>query len=269
MAKDLLPLPSETEDILAKYLKERDIRYRSDREIDAGVRAQAKRLREPRKYTPRARKPRPKPLLRPKLEEEVECETCGEKFWRATTAKTRFCSKTCAGVARRKVHSCNLCCAEFTRFDKDLVTKDGKTYCSEVCYEKFLESSIYSAKEFDKYYRELCRLRRRQSQEGPPPTPLQRRDLQSPTYCHHCIENEADCEARLGDRWMPICTHCEGFFAGKHDARVSYPMLDVREPWPIRGAVRRKPMLHEIERRGGKQTLNTGFMILTLDWVRS
>ena len=67
---------------------------------------------------------------------------------------------------------------------------------------------------------------------------------------------------------MPLCRGCKGFFSGRFDGDVDHPMLGVREQWPIGGVVKRKPMLHEIERRGGRVTLNTGFMILTLDWVR-
>jgi len=85
------------------------------------------------------------------------------------------------------------------------------------------------------------------------------------TYCHHCIENDATCQLKLGGRMTPLCDRCSGAIVGEPTPySVGFLSLGDELPFPT-GPVPRKPMLHELDEKLGEPVPNHGFMVITQD----
>jgi len=285
--KKAIPLPSAVDKMIEKYIHERDIKFFKDcydNEVDESVKEAAKRVirsrkkQKPKKVARVASVVRPvvRRITRPPVEVELSCVFCGIKFWksrRAELARVRagkrgpYCSRDCYYQSKKEFCNCSGCETIFERSSG--VRRGNEIYCSKICCDKstkefcncpvcetIFERSSGVCHDEEIYCSKIC-----YDDRFVP----RKRYLKNPTYCHHCIDRDATCEVMLKKRWMGLCDLCaDHFMYGTEVAVLPGRSL----PWAIGSKSKRKPMLYEIERKGAKPTLNTRFMILTLEWMR-
>lgn len=85
------------------------------------------------------------------------------------------------------------------------------------------------------------------------------------TYCHHCIDNDATCQRMLNGRITPLCSKCSDAIISGIPCIVGFPLFGNEPPFPM-GANKRKPMLHELDKRLGEPVSNHGFRVITQDF---
>jgi hypothetical protein len=168
----------------------------------------------------------------------------------------RIADRPLKKVGRKKlppvVLTCALCGVEFERrasVEKRVASsRQSGPYCSVAC------SALGRAKHYAILHDE------------PRPPPLLK-TLTTKTYCHHCIDECAAFLVKIGGIRHPLCCKCAWYFMDTGELP-----LDIGDETPfvfVSTSKRRKPLLHEIERRAGSRaTLDKSTGMLTIMWVR-